>query len=265
MIVKSLKLKNFRNYDLLNLEFDSATNIFYGDNAQGKTNILESAAVSATTKSHKGSRDKEMIRFEQDDAHIRMFVDKRGIEHKIDIHLKKNKTKIIWTFHDCWAFTGHCAYFDFVQCDKWKTACQNCPQYRNSYPYALFKDGSKGNYARKMAAFQGVKGLTIVTPSRWLGGQVKESYLQEYPVKVIPNGIDLERFVPRKTEQRKKHLVLGVANVWDRRKGLDYLKQLSELLDKEKYEVAVVGVSKKQIKELPQGMIGIEHTQSLAR
>lgn len=178
-------------------------------------------------------------------------------------YLKVCGKPIIWTLHDCWSFTGHCAYFDFVQCEKWKTGCENCPQHRNTYPYAIFQDASKKNYVRKKAAFQGVKGLTIVTPSKWLGELVKESFLKEYPVKVIPNGIDLERFVPQQRKSRNKHLVLGVANVWDRRKGLDYLKQLSQMLDSEKYEVAVVGVSKKQIRELPQGMIGIEHTQNV--
>ena len=178
-------------------------------------------------------------------------------------YLKQCGKPVVWTLHDCWSFTGHCAYFDFVECDKWKTACEQCPQYRNSYPYALFKDGSKVNFVRKKEAFQGVKGLTIVTPSKWLGKLVKESYLKEYPVKVIPNGIDLEKFVPQKAKKGEKHLILGVANVWDRRKGLDYLKELSQLLDSEKYEVAVVGVSKKQIQELPKGMIGIEHTQNV--
>ena len=178
-------------------------------------------------------------------------------------YLKQCGKPVVWTFHDCWSFTGHCAYFDYAECDKWKTSCEKCPQYRNSYPYALFKDGSKVNFNRKKEAFQGVKGLTIVTPSKWLGELVKESYLKEYPVKVIPNGIDLEKFVPQETKNREKHLILGVANVWDRRKGLDYLKELSQMLDPEKYEVAVVGVSKKQIEELPKGMIGIEHTQNV--
>ena len=178
-------------------------------------------------------------------------------------YLKQCGKPVVWTLHDCWSFTGHCAYFDFVQCDKWKTACESCPQYRNSYPYALFKDGSKENFLRKRKAFQGVKGMTIVTPSKWLGELVKESYLKEYPVKVIPNGIDLERFVPQKRSQRDRHLILGVANVWDRRKGLDYLKQLSQMLDPEKYEVAVVGVSKKQKEQLPKGMTGIEHTKNV--
>lgn len=178
-------------------------------------------------------------------------------------YLKKCGKPVIWTLHDCWAFTGHCAYFDYAECEKWKTGCKTCPQYRNTYPYALFRDGSIENYARKKAAFQGVKGLIIVTPSRWLGELVKESYLKEYPVKVIPNGIDLERFAPRERKERKRHLILGVANVWDRRKGLEYLKKLSRMLDSEKYEVAAVGVSKKQIKELPEGMTGIEHTQNV--
>jgi len=93
MIVKSLKLKNFRNYDLLNLEFDPSTNIFYGDNAQGKTNILESIYLSGTTKSHRGTKDKDMIQFGQDEAHIETIVEKRGIPFNIDIHLKKNSPK----------------------------------------------------------------------------------------------------------------------------------------------------------------------------
>lgn len=93
MIIKSIELKNFRNYENLDIKFDSGTNILYGDNAQGKTNILESAYVSGTTKSHKGSKDKEMIRFEEDESHIRTLVDKKGKEYQIDIHLKRSRAK----------------------------------------------------------------------------------------------------------------------------------------------------------------------------
>ena len=93
MIVKSLKLKNFRNYDLLNLEFDSTTNIFYGDNAQGKTNILESIYLTGTTKSHRGTKDRDLIQFGQEEAHIETIVEKKGVPFKIDIHLKKNSPK----------------------------------------------------------------------------------------------------------------------------------------------------------------------------
>ena len=93
MIVESVELKNFRNYRELKLLFDEKTNIFYGDNAQGKTNILEAVYLSGTTKSHKGSRDRDMIYFGEEEAHLRTFVKKRELEYQIDIHLKKNKAK----------------------------------------------------------------------------------------------------------------------------------------------------------------------------
>lgn len=93
MFVKSLKLKNYRNYELLNLTFDSNTNILYGDNAQGKTNILEALYVSGTTKSHRGTKDRDLIQFEHDESHIETVVEKNGIEFQIDMHLKKNNPK----------------------------------------------------------------------------------------------------------------------------------------------------------------------------
>lgn len=93
MYIESIQLKNFRNYESLELDFDKATNIFYGDNAQGKTNILEAVYLCGTTKSHKGSKDKELIRFGEEEAHIRMKVMKEGMSYKIDMHLKKNKAK----------------------------------------------------------------------------------------------------------------------------------------------------------------------------
>lgn len=93
MYIKSLELKNYRNYESLSMNFDSGTNILYGDNAQGKTNILEAVYLCSTTKSHRGSKDREMIRFGQEEAHIRMQVFRNGITHKLDMHLKKNRTK----------------------------------------------------------------------------------------------------------------------------------------------------------------------------
>lgn len=93
MIIRSIELKNFRNYEELQLQLNHGTNILFGDNAQGKTNILESAYVSGTTKSHKGSRDKEMIRFGESESHIRTIVEKNGMEYQIDMHLKKNRSK----------------------------------------------------------------------------------------------------------------------------------------------------------------------------
>lgn len=93
MIIKSLELANFRNYEELNISFDKGTNILYGDNAQGKTNILEAIYVSATTKSHKGSKDKEIINFDKEEAHIRTYLEKENVETRVDMHLRKNKSK----------------------------------------------------------------------------------------------------------------------------------------------------------------------------
>ena len=93
MKIESLKLKNFRNYDLLSVNFDESTNIFYGDNAQGKTNILEAVYVSGTTKSHRGTKDKDLIRFGIDESHIETVVEKNGLKYQIDMHLKKNSPK----------------------------------------------------------------------------------------------------------------------------------------------------------------------------
>lgn len=93
MIIKSLELQNFRNYDSLNLTFDSGTNILYGFNAQGKTNILEAIYLSATTKSHKGSKDKEVIQFGNEEAHIRSYIEKDDLEYKIDMHIRSSKSK----------------------------------------------------------------------------------------------------------------------------------------------------------------------------
>lgn len=93
MVIKSLELSNFRNYAFLDMNFDKGTNILYGDNAQGKTNILEAIYLCATTKSHRGTKDRDIVNFDEEEAHIRTYLEKDGDEIKIDMHLRKNKTK----------------------------------------------------------------------------------------------------------------------------------------------------------------------------
>lgn len=182
-------------------------------------------------------------------------------------YIRKKKIPVVWTLHDCWSFTGHCAYYDFAACDKWKTGCNTCIHHARVYPYALFKDNTVDSYARKRKAFCGVDNLIIVTPSRWLAGQVKQSFLKEYPVKVIPNGIDLSLFCPKDTKvsDKEQKTVLGVANIWEVRKGLIYFEKLAEDLPKD-YRVQLIGVNKKQKKELgkkyPGKMTAMERTSS---
>ncbi|KRQ85860.1 GDP-mannose-dependent alpha-(1-6)-phosphatidylinositol monomannoside mannosyltransferase [Caloramator mitchellensis] len=183
-------------------------------------------------------------------------------------YLKTCNKRIIWTLHDCWAFTGHCAYFDYVGCDKWKKQCDNCPQ-KNKYPQSIFIDNSYLNYKRKKELFTGIKNMTIVTPSNWLANLVKESFLNEYEVKVIHNGIDLNVFKPvdgsnfrKKYNIQDKFIILGVANVWDERKGLKYFIELSKMID-ENFKIVIVGLNEKQLKSLPKNIIGIKRTNSI--
>ena len=183
-------------------------------------------------------------------------------------YLKTAGKPVVWTLHDCWPYTGHCAFYDYTGCDGWKAGCKNCTQYRKTYPYALFKNNTRRNYERKKEAFTGVPDLTIVVPSRWLGEEVKQSFLKEYPVQVIPNGIDRSRFCPVESDLRsrlgldKKFVVLGVANIWERRKGLEYFVELSRRLP-EDVQIILIGLSKKQLKEIPSNIIGLERTSSV--
>lgn len=182
-------------------------------------------------------------------------------------YLKEVNKPIVWTLHDCWSFTGHCAYFDYVDCDKWKSGCYNCPQ-KKAYPSSLIVDNSKHNFEAKKEIFNGVKNLTIVTPSEWLANLLLESFLNEYPVRVINNGIDLKLFNPSESSFRAKYnlqdnfIILGVASTWDHRKGLKYFVEMTKLLKKNE-KIVLVGLSKKELKEIPSNILGISRTNEV--
>lgn len=180
-------------------------------------------------------------------------------------YLKKANIPVIWTLHDCWAFTGHCPHFMAIGCDKWKTGCYECPLYK-SYPGCFFDD-SRFQYRYKKECFTGVPNLTIVTPSQWLADLVKQSYLKDYDTVVINNGIDLTKFKPRASDFRAKYglenkiLILGVAFDWTPKKGLDDFKRLAEDLPEE-YEIVLVGVSDIVATTLPERIISVACTQN---
>lgn len=178
-------------------------------------------------------------------------------------YLRTCSKKIIWTLHDCWAFTGHSAYCDVVNCENWITGCHDCPNMKE-YPASLV-DRSKENWAKKKAMMDEIPNLTIVTPSEWLAGLVRKSFLAQYPVKVIHNGIDTTQFFPMESNIREqlgigdKFMLLGVSTVWDEMKGYsDYLK-IADMLGQE-YQVVLVGLTKEQKEKLPRTVIGIERT-----
>lgn len=182
-------------------------------------------------------------------------------------YLAKADKPVVWTLHDCWTFTGHCAHYSYVKCNKWKTGCYNCPQ-KKRYPSSLLLDASKKNWLKKKELFTSVKNLTFVIPSKWLVSQVEQSFLSKYPVKVIPNGIDLNVFKPTPSDFREKNglvgkiILLGVASSWDERKGLNDFVELSKILD-EKYKIVLVGLNEKQKKELPENILKITRTNNI--
>lgn len=181
-------------------------------------------------------------------------------------YLSNIEIPIVWTLHDCWSFTGHCAHYSFIKCERWKTGCHHCPQKRR-YPASYFLDRSSENYLNKKNIFTSLKKMTIVPVSYWLANEVKESFFNNYPVNVIYNGIDLETFKPKDVSKDNnklgdKFIILGVASVWEERKGLPDFFKLRSLLSFD-YIIILIGLSKKQIDELPKGIIGIQRTNNV--
>lgn len=173
--------------------------------------------------------------------------------------------EVKWTLHDCWAFTGHCTYFSFVNCKKWTSGCYNCPQ-KMSYPKSILFDKSYEHYELKRKIFTNVSKLKIITPSVWLKKLVEKSFLSSYSVEVINNDIDKSVFKYVDNDFKKKHnitdkcMILGVASVWKKRKGLDDFLKLYTLLNKNEFSIVLVGVNRKQKKRLPSDIITIYKT-----
>lgn len=177
--------------------------------------------------------------------------------------IKHRNIPVVWTLHDCWAFTGHCAYFDYANCNCWKNGCHNCVQ-KKSYPASLVFDNSKLNWLRKKELFN-YKQLHLVTPSIWLHDLVKESFLKKLPCSVINNGIDTDVFKPSSINCHigGKFKILGVASEWTPRKGLHDFIQLYRMLNHEQIEMTIVGLTSQQIEALPEGIRGMTRTDNI--
>lgn len=175
--------------------------------------------------------------------------------------LKSHGKPVVWTLHDCWAYTGFCAYYDYNECSGWQTGCKAC-RFRNEYPYRLFSR-SAYNYKKKKEAYDGAD-LTLVTPSEWLKSEVQKSMLGSYPCRVIYNSVNLKDFCydPGNVRQiyhlEGKKIYLACANVWTEQKGYqECLKLAAKLNDDE--VLAMVGLSDKQMKDMTEHMLGIAH------
>ena len=183
-------------------------------------------------------------------------------------YLNKTNIPIVWTLHDCWPITGHCTYFTYVGCEKWKTECYKCPQ-KKEYPASWIFDRSRKNYILKKSLFKNIPNLTLIPVSDWLSGLIKISFLKDKPTKVIHNGIDTNVFRPTsgisfrmKHKLQDKFIILGIANIWEPRKGLKDFFDLSILLN-DQFQIVLVGLNSRQIKQLPNNIIGIKRTESV--
>lgn len=161
-------------------------------------------------------------------------------------YLKICGKKIIWSFYDCWPFTGHCAHFDYNQCDKWKTDCRKC-KYMFEYPKSYISR-SHLNYKKKCGLFTDISRLQIVVPSAWMKRMVEQSYMKAYPIEIMPNGIDISAFSSVTSSFRERNnilpqqcMVLGVSSFWTKEKGIEFFVELAQKLDQNQYKVVIVG------------------------
>lgn len=176
-------------------------------------------------------------------------------------YLNGTNIKVVWTFHDCWAFTGHCFHFATKNCMKWKTQCYECPM-KNVLPKTML-DHSREHYKLKKKLFVDCKNLTIVPVSEWMAGFVKQSFLKDKRIEIIKNGVDLNVFKPLSgIKEVSFHKILAVSSVWNEEKGLSDIFKLREQLPPN-YSLTIVGLTARQVEALPAGINGIQRTHNV--
>lgn len=172
------------------------------------------------------------------------------------------KGKVIWTLHDCWSMTGHCAHFTYIGCEKWKTECSQCPQ-KKHYPGSYLLDCACKNYRQKSSLFTEIDHLTVVTVSQWLKSIAEQSFLKKHPIRCIYNGIDQTKFRPKSNRVKQelgignKKMILLISNGWNARKGLDKVLAVAQAAPKD-WQFVMIGLQPDQIKKLPSNITGIE-------
>lgn len=180
-------------------------------------------------------------------------------------YLKQANIPVVWTFHDCWAFTGHCCHFDYIGCDKWKVACGNCPAGKNHKKLEFFHTCNI-NFKKKKDLFTSMDNLTIVPVSQWLGDLVSHSFLSKYKTKVIKNGIDLNVFRPINSDKREAlgwgedFVVIGVANGWGKKKGFaDFIKIAEKHAT---WHFIIIGLPSAMHNKVPANVLPIQYTKN---
>ena len=185
-------------------------------------------------------------------------------------YLSKAGIPVVWTVHDCWLYTGHCYYYSFAGCDRWQTGCHHCPQ-KKEFPTSLFCDRSRRNFEDKKAAFTSMPldRMIIVPVSEWIRNEMRRSFLSAYPFRVIHNGINTDIFNIYDDRQVRKtfglgnrHILLGVASIWSREKGLDDFIRMAGMLNEDEV-IVLVGIKPEDRKRLPDNVVGIARTENI--
>ena len=185
--------------------------------------------------------------------------------------IHKQNIPVVWTLHDCWAFTGHCTHYTINDCNKWKTICSKC-KYKKLYPKAyFFGNRTKKEYLTKKKLINKLNNLTLTVPSEWLKKQVKMSFLKNKQIEIVHNCINTDIFkstLDLKIKERYKipenlKIILGVAPAWSESKGMNYFIELSKIIDEKKEIIVMVGLTEKQIQELPKNIVGIKRTENI--
>ena len=247
----------------------------FASNFDVKTDALQTRLVGKAGFHSKAATRRLLARLDEIDPEVVHLHNLHGYYVNVEMlfrWLAAHECRVEWTLHDCWAFTGHCAYFTYVKCAQWKSHCaysEKCPQL-HTYPKTFSKASCKWSYEQKRRIFKCVPAerMRLITPSQWLADLVRESFLAGYPIEVRHNTIDTTVFKPTPSDFRKRHgigdrfMILGVASPWTDRKGLGDFVRLAGELDIEKYAIVLVGLSEKQIKQLPSGVIGLTRTDS---
>lgn len=185
--------------------------------------------------------------------------------------LSKSNIKVVWTVHDCWLYTGHCYYYDFVGCDKWRNRCGDCPQ-RLRFPRSLIIDRSAENYKDKCHSFTSIPegNMVIVPVSNWIRSEMASSFLKGCRFQVIHNGIDTDIFRPEPDSnvrqkyglEKYKRIILGLASIWSREKGLDDFVEMSRMTSTDE-RIVLVGVDDKIRRHLPSNITAIRRTDNV--
>ncbi|MCX6238334.1 MAG: glycosyltransferase [Bacteroidia bacterium] len=184
-------------------------------------------------------------------------------------YLSKTNIATVWTLFDCWAFTGHCTFLNNELCVRYKTFCYCCPSMHN-YPSSYLIDNSVNNFKRKKMLFNSVSNMHLIVHSYWLQDIVKRSFLKDFPMTVIRSGVNLNIFKPnikndsiiKQYGLSNKKIILGVANLWNKRKGLDDFIKLNGLISENEL-IVLVGLERKRFKSIPSNIIVIPRTENV--